>query len=199
LLPLAAKASISPVTSRYRPDIDGLRAIAVIAVIAFHFFPTLCPGGYVGVDVFFVISGFLITGILQESHGRGRLIDFWGRRIRRIFPSLLAVLLVSAVMAHFLLFHSESQRVSDGILYASFFWTNMFLRDHSGYFDFSNELRVNLHLWSLAIEEQFYLFWPFIIGVVSPRYVRKVVVAGFVVSLGYCIYSSYQSPRTHSI
>jgi peptidoglycan/LPS O-acetylase OafA/YrhL len=148
--------------TNYRPDIDGLRAIAVISVVAFHTFPKAVPGGFTGVDVFFVISGFLISriildGIETEAFSLRR---FYERRIKRIFPALSCVLLASLLVGWIALFPDEYQQLGKHVLAAAGFASNIELWRESGYFDVVAARKPLLHLWSLGVEEQFYLFWP---------------------------------------
>ena len=146
----------------YRPDIDGLRAIAVLAVVGFHFFPDAIPGGFIGVDIFFVISGFLITSILLENlaQNRFRLLDFYGRRIRRIFPPLAVVMIVSLVFGWIFLLPAEYKSLGKHAVGGTSFLSNFFYWREAGYFDSSAISKPLLHFWSLAIEEQFYIIWP---------------------------------------
>ena len=146
----------------YRPDIDGLRAIAVIFVVAFHASPYHITGGFVGVDVFFVISGYLISGIILKGVAAQNfsLADFYARRIKRIFPALLLVLLTCAGLGWFVLFTAEYSQLGEHIVSASAFLLNFELWREAGYFDYSATLKPLLHLWSLSIEEQFYIVWP---------------------------------------
>jgi peptidoglycan/LPS O-acetylase OafA/YrhL len=148
--------------ARYRPDIDGLRAVAVAGVLAFHAFPEAIPGGFVGVDVFFVVSGYLISGIVWRALGDGSfsLGDFYARRVRRIFPALAVVLAASLVAGWFTLLPLEYARLGKHALAGATFASNFVLWGEAGYFDKAAELKPLLHLWSLAIEEQFYLVWP---------------------------------------
>ena len=149
----------------YRPDIDGLRAVAVIAVVLFHAFPQWLPGGYIGVDVFFVISGFLITSQLMASAASGAMSfgDFYARRIRRIFPALILVLVAVAVSGWWLLLPGEWIELRKHIGASAIFANNIVLWSEAGYFDGPSELKPLLHLWSLGVEEQFYLIWPLLI------------------------------------
>lgn len=157
--------------ANYRADIDGLRAVAVIAVILFHAFPGKMPGGFVGVDVFFVISGFLITGIIYNNLKKGSFsfYDFWARRIRRILPALLFVIIAVFIAGWFYLLPTEFETLKSHIKWGLAFAANFKLNSEVGYFDVSADLKPLLHLWSLAIEEQFYLIWPAIMFVCSRR------------------------------
>jgi peptidoglycan/LPS O-acetylase OafA/YrhL len=155
----------NPHAGRYRPDIDGLRAVAILSVLAFHAFPAMVPGGFVGVDVFFVISGYLISTIILGDLARGRfsVIGFYARRIRRIFPAL-AVLLASCLVAGwFVLYADDYALLGEHVAGGAGFVSNLLLWSESGYFDTSSKLKPLLHLWSLGIEEQFYLLWPLLL------------------------------------
>lgn len=151
----------------YRPDIDGLRAFAVSSVLIFHAFPTVLPGGFVGVDVFFVISGFLISSIIfKEIDLRTfSFSNFYARRIKRIFPALITVLTSSYVFGWFYLFNDDFRRLGSHILRAAVFLSNFILWREAGYFDNAAETKPLLHLWSLGIEEQFYIVWPLIVWI----------------------------------
>jgi peptidoglycan/LPS O-acetylase OafA/YrhL len=152
-------------TAVYRPDIDGLRAIAVVAVVAFHAFDGVLPGGFVGVDIFFVISGYLITGILISAIDQRRLsfAGFYARRIRRLFPALAIVLAVSFLAGWWLLLPDEFGQLGRQIAAGAGFVANVSLFRQSGYFDEAAALKPLLHLWSLGVEEQFYLVWPLLL------------------------------------
>ncbi|CAJ4801432.1 putative O-antigen acetylase [Burkholderia pseudomallei] len=149
----------------YRRDIDGLRALAVLAVVGYHAFPELVPGGFVGVDVFFVISGYLITAIIQSGLDCDAfsLTGFYRRRVRRIFPALLLVLAFCLLAGHQLLLPDEFKRLGAQVLAGAGFASNLLLWSESGYFDTASELKPLLHLWSLGIEEQFYILWPLLL------------------------------------
>ena len=149
----------------YRPDIDGLRAIAVLSVVTFHAFPTFLKGGFVGVDIFFVISGYLISSIIIKSakNSTFSFIDFYLRRIKRIFPALITVLVFSFFIGWLLLFQDELSSLGKHIRAGASFISNFVLWNESGYFDSESHAKPLLHLWSLGIEEQFYIFWPLIL------------------------------------
>ncbi|VVP26146.1 hypothetical protein PS876_04092 [Pseudomonas fluorescens] len=177
---------------KYRRDIDGLRALAVISVVIFHAFPSLVPGGFVGVDVFFVISGFLIGTILLKSIDRGTFSfsDFYARRIRRIFPALTVVLISSWTIGKLILLPEEMTGLSKHVIAGAGFVANFALWYESGYFDTSAELKPLLHLWSLAIEEQFYLLFPIILWAnwkIGLSAIKTIFVIG-AVSLGLNLY-----------
>ena len=155
----------------YRPDIDGLRAIAVLAVIGFHAFPAWIRGGFVGVDVFFVISGYLISTILLTGMERGsfRFSQFYIRRIRRIFPALIVVLLACMVAGWLVLFSVEYKALGKHVAGSAAFVSNFVLWNEAGYFDKAAATKPLLHIWSLGIEEQFYIVWPLLLFVVWKR------------------------------
>ena len=149
----------------YRAEIDGLRGWAVLSVIIFHAFPSWLKGGFIGVDIFFVISGFLITSYIFEnlSYGHFSFFNFFGRRIRRIFPALILVMFSSLIFGWFFLFTEEFTQLSKHVAGGAAFISNFILINESGYFDNAANTKPMLHLWSLAIEEQFYIFWPIIL------------------------------------
>ena len=149
----------------YRPDIDGLRAIAILLVIIFHAFPKFLRGGFIGVDIFFVISGYLITSIIlkNQSQNNFSLLDFYSRRIKRIFPALIVVLTFCLVAGWFIFFGNEYEFLGKHITAGSVYISNFVLQSESGYFDIDSELKPLLHLWSLAIEEQFYVIFPLLL------------------------------------
>lgn len=150
---------------KYRPDIDGLRAIAILSVVGYHAFPEMVKGGFVGVDIFFVISGYLISTIIFENiqSGRFSFIDFYRRRIKRIFPALIVVLMACFTIGWLVLLPSEYKQLGKHIASGAGFISNFILLHESGYFDNAAETKPLLHLWSLGIEEQFYIVWPLIL------------------------------------
>lgn len=164
---------------RYRRDVDGLRAVAVLLVIGFHAFPNLATGGYVGVDVFFVISGFLITGLLLNDLNSKRFsfVGFYARRIRRIFPALVVVLLACFGAGWILLLPDELASLGLNIFGGAAFTSNLVLLGQTGYFDLSAAEKPLLHLWSLGVEEQFYVIWPLVLMFAFWRRVSIVVAA----------------------
>ena len=183
----------------YRPDIDGLRALAVAAVVLFHYRVPGFSGGFVGVDVFFVISGYLITGlILKELHqGRFSLWRFYERRIRRIFPALFAMLLLATIAAAFLFFPNSFAGFGKSLLATAFFASNFEFWREVGYFDVSADQKPLLHLWSIAVEEQFYLVFPTLllfIGARSRLRLTLFVGAIFAASLAFSIWCARQAP-----
>ncbi|MEN9805471.1 MAG: hypothetical protein RIS41_2318 [Actinomycetota bacterium] len=170
------ETSAKPVTDHvYRPDIDGLRAIAVGSVVVFHAFPWLVPGGYVGVDVFFVISGYLITtNILSGlTTGTFSLRGFYDRRVRRIFPALAVVLATTYALGWVTLFDKEFEQLGKHVAGGAFFVSNLLLWNESGYFDTASEVKPLVHLWSLGIEEQFYIVWPLLLWAMF-RFGRRI-------------------------
>jgi peptidoglycan/LPS O-acetylase OafA/YrhL len=160
--------------SAYRPDIDGLRAVAVLLVIVFHAFPKLVPGGFIGVDVFFVISGYLISKIIYVSLSSGsfNFFEFYQRRIIRIFPALIVVLVSVAVAGLTWLSPREYAALGRHIVAGAGFVSNLLLWTEVGYFDAAPDEKPLLHLWSLGVEEQFYIFWPLLMFV-GWRYFRR--------------------------
>ena len=155
--------------SSYRPDIDGLRAVAILVVLGFHAFPDVVSGGYVGVDVFFVISGFLITGIIcgPLQAGRFSFRGFYARRIRRLYPALLTVLAATLLIGWFALSPPNLESLGKYTLGGAAFVPNIVFWQEAGYFDRAALTKPLLHLWSLGIEEQFYLAWPVTLYVFS--------------------------------
>jgi peptidoglycan/LPS O-acetylase OafA/YrhL len=194
-------------SGEYRPDIDGLRAIAVLAVLGFHTFPTWVRGGFVGVDVFFVISGYLISTILFAGMERGSFsfLQFYVRRVRRIFPALIVVLLGCIVAGWLLLFSFEYMALGKHVAGSAAFVSNFVLWNEAGYFDKAAETKPLLHIWSLGIEEQFYIVWPLLLYVIWKRktgaltFLLLVLLGSFVLNVyeaGVDAAADYYSPLT---
>jgi len=154
-------ASAAPII-KYRKDLDGIRAIAVISVIIYHYYPKMMPGGFTGVDIFFVISGYLISSLIFDALKTNSfsVFDFYARRIRRIFPSLITVLLACLAIGFLFLLPIEFKQLGKHIAAGAGFISNFILWKESGYFDNSSDTKPLLHLWSLGIEEQFYILIP---------------------------------------
>ncbi|MBZ5606663.1 MAG: acyltransferase [Acidobacteriia bacterium] len=159
---LAAK---DPAVLKYRADIDGLRALAVLSVVVYHAFPRVVTGGFAGVDIFFVISGYLISSIILGDLGKGAFSfrHFYARRIRRIFPALILVLAACFAVGWFTLLPREYEQLGKHIAGGAGFISNFVFWKEAGYFDKAAELKPLLHVWSLGIEEQFYLVWPLLL------------------------------------
>ena len=161
---------------RYRAEIDGLRAIAVISVLFYHAELASLPGGFMGVDIFFVISGFLITSFIVKdlSEGTFSLSNFWERRARRILPPLFIVVAATVAAAWFILLHIDLRQLGREMASQSLFSSNILFTKQGGYFDRASELKPLLHTWSLAVEEQFYLFFPLTLFLLS-RYLKPAL------------------------
>jgi peptidoglycan/LPS O-acetylase OafA/YrhL len=174
---------------KYRPDIDGLRAVAVLSVVAFHAFPASMKGGFIGVDVFFVISGFLISTIIFENLDRGTFsfAEFYARRIKRIFPALIVVLTACLVFGWLSLLPEELNQLGKHVVAGAGFVSNLVLWSESGYFDNSAENKPLLHLWSLGIEEQFYIIWPFLLWAAWKRGLNVLVVTFFLLIASFTL------------
>ena len=179
------------VNNSYRPDIDGLRAVAVLSVILYHAGFSTFRGGYTGVDVFFVISGFLITRLLTreiESTGRIDFYSFYLRRVRRLLPAFFFTLICSSFFAFWVLSPLQLENYGASLIHSVISSSNIYFYLDSGYFDTSADLKPLLHTWSLGVEEQFYVIWPFILFVGSKVILKKkksllpllVILAGLV-------------------
>ena len=187
-----------PARAGYRPDIDGLRAIAVLSVMGFHY-RQFIRGGFTGVDVFFVISGFLITQYLATEMAAGTfsLLNFYDRRIRRIMPALLVMLAAVLLAGRLLLTPGDYVTLADSAAASAFGVSNFFLYSHTGYFDQLSDLMPLLHTWSLAVEEQFYLVWPLlllaVVTVTSRKSIAVAVGALLVIGCaGSIVYFQYE-------
>lgn len=182
----------------YRPDIDGLRAIAVLLVVFHHAFPQFLKGGFIGVDLFFVISGFLISTIIFQNLEQGTFsfLDFYKRRVKRIFPALCLVLLASFVCGWFLLLPADYKQLGKHMAAGAAFVSNFAFWNESGYFDSGSKLKPLLHLWSLGIEEQYYIFWPLMVWFLWKRHVNllKICLALFVISFAINIITAKSYP-----
>ena len=175
----------------FRPDVDGMRAIAVLSVVLFHMWPQTIRGGYIGVDIFFVISGFLITQDIMKrlSLGKFNIVEFYIRRIRRIFPALFFVLFFSAIAASLLLLPSELIRFAKSLIGATLSISNIVFYRSGGYFAEASEETPLLHTWSLGVEEQFYIVWPLLLLVavrlIGKQRVGRVLFVTALISLAY--------------
>ncbi|MET1026494.1 MAG: acyltransferase family protein [Dongiaceae bacterium] len=184
---------------KYRRDIDGLRALAVVPVVLFHAGFSGFGGGFVGVDVFFVISGYLITSLIAEEikNGRFSVLNFYERRVRRIFPALFAVLFCSMVAGYILFLPGDMRSLAASMEAATLFVSNIFLWHESGYFARAAEMKPLLHTWSLAVEEQFYIIFPVVLWLSWKwgRHWRLVTWVGLIASLAISIYGVRMYPE----
>src|SRR5215471_5754383 len=173
----------------YRADIDGMRAVAIIVVVLFHAFPTKVHGGFVGVDIFFVISGYLISGIILRSVAAGGFdfLLFYARRVKRLFPALALVFAASLAFGWFALFPEELKHLGQHMAAGAAFVGNFLLWTEAGYFDSASELKPLLHLWSLAIEEQFYLIFPLTIWAMWRARIRTLPVLVVLILISFTL------------
>lgn len=187
--------------SNYRPDVDGLRAIAVLLVVGYHAFPMLIPGGFVGVDVFFVISGYLISGIILSNLRRGvfSFSTFFYRRIVRLFPVLLCMLIVSLIGGWLLLLPSEYMQLGKHVVGGIGYIANFMQWSESGYFDGAAETKPLMHLWSLAIEEQFYLIWPLVMFAAYKYKIRLDLIALFLLIGSFILNVAFISSKADTV
>jgi peptidoglycan/LPS O-acetylase OafA/YrhL len=177
----------------YRADIDGLRAVAVVLVVAFHAFPAAVTGGFIGVDVFFVISGYLITGLILSDlrSSSFTFAGFYARRARRILPALAVVLAAVLALGWWLgLLPTPYQSLGLHTLAGALFFPNLVSWSEVGYFDVAAEEKPLLHLWSLGVEEQFYLVWPVLLLILSKRWRWLTVSLSMIVAVSF-VYSLY--------
>ncbi|SEP94759.1 acyltransferase family protein [Thalassovita taeanensis] len=189
----------TPIASGYRPEIDGLRAIAVLSVVLYHFGVPGLSGGFVGVDVFFVISGFLIGGILWAELGRTGTLSlgrFYMRRFKRLAPAFFVMALITAVVGYFVLLPFEYRAFGKSLIAATVYLSNVQFFREAGYFDSGADEKILLHTWSLAVEEQFYVVLPliFLLFRASRRSLLVVLVMAFVASLAACVLITPRSP-----
>jgi len=186
----SASDSIGHLTHpKYRADIDGLRAVAILSVVGFHAFPKLIHGGFIGVDIFFVVSGFLISTILFGSLEKDSFsfVEFYSRRIRRIFPGLIVVLIAAFTAGWFLLLADEYKQFGSHLAGGAGFISNLILWKESGYFDNAAETKPLLHLWSLGIEEQFYIIWPLLLWAGWKRKLNLLVITGSLAVISFAL------------
>lgn len=180
---------------QYRPEVDGLRAFAVLPVILFHAGWPLFQGGYVGVDIFFVISGYLITSIIlgEQAQGQFSLLRFYERRARRILPALYVVLLSCLPVAWAFMDPFELKEFGQSLVATVTFSSNIFFGLKSGYFDAASELKPLLHTWSLSLEEQYYLFFPFLLMWLSRHWPQRKMLILIGLALCSLTYAQWQS------
>lgn len=183
--------------SNYRPDIDGLRAVAVLAVVFFHMGGLPVSGGFVGVDVFFVISGYLISGNIMKSMGQGRfsLLEFFERRFRRLQPALIGVMLASVVAFSIVLTPIDYKAFAQSVGSSLLFCSNVLFYLKSGYFDPSSETKPLLHTWSLGVEEQFYFVFPLLMLLVYGWGRKWMAVAFGLLALTSLTWSAFGSEK----
>ncbi len=174
---------------KYRADIDGLRAVAVLAVICFHAFPKILKGGFIGVDIFFIISGFLISGILLSSLKKGvfSFKEFYIRRILRIFPALIIVLSACYCIGWLVLLPEEFQQLGKHMVGGAGSVSNLFFWQEAGYFDNSANTKPLLHLWSLGVEEQFYIVWPCLLLLAWKRNINALTMAACIITGSFAV------------
>jgi peptidoglycan/LPS O-acetylase OafA/YrhL len=187
---------------RYRVDVDGLRAIAVLSVLFFHVGAPFAAGGFVGVDIFFVISGFVITGRVLADIGKDRfsIVDFYRRRIRRIFPALAVTLVACVPVFYVLMLPDDRTEFLQSLVAAIFSVSNIYFWKTSGYFDPAGSIRPLLHTWSLAVEEQFYLFAPIFFGIVlrqSRWLVSGILILVAISSLALSVVLTFRAPSAN--
>ncbi|QPB42069.1 acyltransferase family protein [Rodentibacter haemolyticus] len=178
----------------YRPDIDGLRALAVLAVIIFHLNENWLPGGFLGVDIFFVISGYLITQIITQEmyHNQFSFREFYKRRIKRIYPVFALTMAIALVIASAIFVYNDFNQLRKTIELSTIFFSNFYLANTQGYFDLNASENPVLHIWSLSVEEQYYLFFPVLLywlirrGIgISRLFIITLFLAGILILLSF--------------
>jgi peptidoglycan/LPS O-acetylase OafA/YrhL len=198
-MPEACIIAFAGLCLTYRSEIDGLRAVAVLAVVLFHGWPSLLPGGFIGVDIFFVVSGFLIGRLLlaEMADGRVDILAFYARRVRRVYPALLVVVSSTLIIGMFVLAPREFVSLKDSALFAVFGLSNIFFWRSISYFAADAEFWPLLMTWSLGVEEQFYLLAPFVLLVLRRFSVQARVVillAGCAVSFALAVALTRSAP-----
>jgi len=193
-----SKAQVNRAGWGYLPEIDGLRAIAILSVLMFHFDRKVFGGGFAGVDIFFVISGFLITSILLSDINEGQfsIVRFYQRRIARIAPAFFVVLVVTLVVAHFVYSAQDFASLGANSLAAALSVINLKLLFQGTYFQSSPDAQAILHYWSLSVEEQFYVFFPLYLYAVL-RFTRRPLVVTLALGAGSfaaCVVVTHLSP-----
>lgn len=183
----------------YRADIDGLRAVAVLPVIFYHAGIPPFSGGFAGVDVFFVISGFLICSIIRSEllAGNFSILRFYERRFRRILPALFAMLVPVSALAYFVLLPIDLADFGRSVIATSFFSSNIYFMLTTDYFSGGSDLKLLLHTWSLAVEEQFYIVMPLVLLMLfklNPKYIILFILVASVASFAACIYVTFSEP-----
>ncbi len=184
---------------RYRADIDGLRALAILPVVLYHAGIPGFKGGFVGVDVFFVISGYLMASLIMREiiHGDFNLLRFYERRIRRIFPALFAMFAACGIMAWLFFMPAEFEYFARSLRAAAVFTSNFQFERESGYFDIGTQMKPLVHTWSLAVEEQFYIFFPLVLillGRFARRYIVPILFTLLLASLAASVWAVHAEP-----
>ncbi|GAL07089.1 O-antigen acetylase [Photobacterium aphoticum] len=186
---------------KFRADINGLRALAVIAVVLFHFNPSWVPGGFAGVDVFFVISGFLMTGIIFRGFENSNfsIINFYVARANRIIPALSVVCLALLVFGWFYLTPLDYRALGKHVTSSMGFLSNVIYWRESGYFDTASHSKWLLHTWSLSVEWQFYMIYPVVLVLLkkcmSLTNIKRLLVAGTTIGFILSAYATYRWPN----
>lgn len=185
---------------KYRREIDGLRALAVLPVILAHTGIEIFSGGFVGVDVFFVISGYLITTIILDELEKGEftIVNFYERRARRILPALFAVMLITTIVGYFLLMPDEYKNLGQSLVATSLFSNNILLGMTSGYWDLASEFKPLLHTWSLGVEEQYYVFAPIFLWLawkLNKKIIPLLLLVSLIASLSFAVFFISISPK----
>ncbi len=185
----------APRQHAYYAHVDGLRAVAILAVVIYHAAPQWLTGGFIGVDVFFVLSGFLITRLIAREIATETfsLVSFYARRIRRLLPAATVTLVGVAGLAYFILLPDAYQSFGKSLSNTALFVSNFYFMKHSGYFDAPAHLVPLLHTWSLSVEEQFYVFWPILLAIVAPKVQPRLVLAmGVILCLASLAFAQYK-------